>query len=63
LKEYYGKAAALWKNVGNFLTGPLPKFLAERKGLYFGGEKPGEVDCEFSSSSSLVDRILETYGI
>ncbi|KAL7413382.1 hypothetical protein BDY24DRAFT_389865 [Mrakia frigida] len=44
LKDYYGKAAALWKAVGSFLTGPLPKYLSERKGPYFGGEKPGEVD-------------------
>lgn len=52
MKEYYGKAAALWKAVGSFLTGPLPKYLSERKGPYFGGEKPGEVDCELTTIQS-----------
>lgn len=47
LKKYYSEANTLWTNVGDFLNKQLPSYLKQRNGTpYFGGDKPGEVDCK-----------------
>lgn len=53
LTAYYEKAATLWKAVGIFVAGPLPMYLAQRNAPYFGGEMPGEADCELFRFSLL----------